>query len=93
MSTLRQKIAERLEKEALTLSEISRTFGMKENEALDHLQHIARSFRPSRLIAEPATCRECGFVFKKRERLSTPGRCPRCKSEHISAPLFHLQFR
>jgi hypothetical protein len=91
MPTLRKRIAEALERESLDLREISKLFGIKEREALDHLNHIARSVRPARLIAEPASCRQCGFSFRKRTRLGTPGRCPVCKSEHISPPRFKIE--
>jgi len=40
MSTLRKKIAEALEGESLDLREISKLFGIKEKEVLDHLIHI-----------------------------------------------------
>jgi predicted Zn-ribbon and HTH transcriptional regulator len=90
MLTLRKKLAEILEQESLDLQEISQFLGIKEKEALDHLQHIAKSARPERLAVEPAYCKRCGFSFKKRPRLSTPGRCPLCKSESISPPRFQL---
>jgi len=90
MLTLRKKIAEALETECLDALEISKLFGIKEKEVLDHLQHIAKSVHPKPLTAEPAACKRCGFSFKKRTRLNTPGRCPVCKSEHISAPRFKI---
>src|SRR3990172_10380974 len=90
MPTLRKRIAEALERESLDLREISKLFVIKERDALDHLEHVARSVHPARLTAEPASCRVCGFSFKKRTRLSTPGRCPVCKSEHISPPRFRI---
>jgi predicted Zn-ribbon and HTH transcriptional regulator len=90
MLTLRKKIAEALENENLDLREISKLFRIKEREVLDHLEHIAKSIHPVRLTAEPASCRQCGFSFKKRTRLSTPGRCPVCKSEQISPPRFKI---
>ena len=90
MLTLRKKIAEALEREDLDLREISKLFGMKEKEALDQLIHIAKSVHPQRLIAESASCMQCGFSFKKRTRLNTPGRCPVCKSEQISPPRFKI---
>jgi predicted Zn-ribbon and HTH transcriptional regulator len=88
--TLRKKIAEALEGEGLDLREISKRFGIKEKEALDHLKHIAKSVHPKSLLAEPASCMRCGFPFKKRTRLSTPGRCPLCKSEQVSPPRFKI---
>ena len=90
MPTLRKEIAEALEHQSLDLREISQRFGIKEREALDHLEHIARSAHPGRLTIEPALCRECGFSFKKRERLKPPGRCPLCKSESISPPRYKI---
>jgi predicted Zn-ribbon and HTH transcriptional regulator len=90
MLTLRKKIAEVLERESLDLREISKMFGIKEREVLDHLNHIAKSVHPERLILKPAYCNQCGFSFKKRTRLNPPGRCPVCKSEYISPPLFKI---
>jgi len=90
MLTLRKKIAEALKGEFLDLREISKLFRIKEREALDHLEHIARSLHPGRLTVEPASCHQCGFSFKKRVRLNTPSRCPVCKSEHISPPRFKI---
>ncbi len=90
MLTLRKKIAEALEEESLDLREISKLFGIKEREVLDHLKHVEKSVRPRRLMVERASCKQCGFIFKKRTRLSTPGRCPVCKSEQIFPPRFKI---
>ncbi|OGP66540.1 MAG: hypothetical protein A2169_14400 [Deltaproteobacteria bacterium RBG_13_47_9] len=90
MLTLRKKIAEALEEESLDLREISKRFGIKEREVLDHLNHIVRSIRPRRLTSEPASCQRCHFSFKKRTRLNTPSRCPVCKNEQISPPRFKI---
>jgi len=90
MLTLRKKIAEALEAEYLDSQEISKLFGVREREVLDHLQHIAKSVHPRHLTIEPASCKRCGFSFRKRTRLNTPGRCPVCKSESISPPRFKI---
>jgi len=90
MLTLRKKIAEVLKEELYDLREISKRFGIKEREALDHLKHIEKSIRPKRLIVKPASCKQCGFSFKKRTRLNAPGRCPVCRSEQISPPRFKV---
>ena len=90
MLTLRKKIAKALEEECLDQREISKLFGIKEREALDHLQHIGKSVHPKRLIVGAAHCKQCGFAFTKRTRLNTPGRCPVCRSESISPPRFKI---
>ena len=90
MLTLRKKIAEVLKEELFDLREISKRFGIKEREVLEHLKHIEKSIHPKRLIVEPASCKQCGFSFKKRTRLNTPGRCPVCRSEQISPPRFKI---
>jgi len=91
MPTIRKEIADLLGKEPLDLREISQILRIREKEVLDHLQHIARSVHPRKLAMEPAACLQCGFVFKKRERFSTPSRCPLCKSESISPPRYRIQ--
>jgi predicted Zn-ribbon and HTH transcriptional regulator len=90
MPTLRKEIAEALERNPLDLREISQLFRIREREVLDHLQHIAKSVHPKKLSMEPAQCKRCGFIFKKRGRLSTPSRCPICKSEAISPPRYQI---
>ncbi len=84
-------MAEALKRERLDLRDLSRLFGIKEKEVLDHLGHIAKSAGSGQFVMEPASCKECGFSYKKRTRLSTPGRCPVCKSESISPPVFGIK--
>ncbi len=90
VQTLRKDIAEALAREPMDLRDISQRFGIKEKDVIEHLQHIAKSTRGKRLKMEPAYCRECDFSFKKRDRLNTPSRCPRCKSESIVPPRFQI---
>jgi len=73
--------------------ELSVMVGLSEKEVLDHLAHIRRSSRPKEqsLTVTPAVCKVCGFVFKKRERLTRPTRCPMCKGERIAEPLFSFK--
>ena len=85
--TLRKEISKALEEGPMDLREISQLFRIREKDALDHLQHIARS---SRLKMDPPVCLDCGFSFKKRDRLNTPSRCPICKSESISPPRYQV---
>jgi predicted Zn-ribbon and HTH transcriptional regulator len=76
----------------LSALEISGHVGVAEKEVYKHLVHIQRSINKSgdRFQTIPAECRQCGFVFRKRERLKKPGRCPVCRSESIQEPLFSI---
>ena len=90
MITLRKKIAEALKQDSLDLREISKRFGIREKDALDHLHHIAKSAHSVGFNMKPPQCNQCGYSFKKRTRLNTPGHCPICKSESISPPRFQI---
>jgi hypothetical protein len=91
MVTTRQAIKELLLEEPLSSLELSQRLSLPEKEILDHLAHIARSpGEDYRFHLIPSVCKHCGFSFKKRERLTTPSRCPRCRGESISRPRFEL---
>jgi transcriptional regulator len=87
--TLRHEIVGLLREEGLAAREISEQLGAGEKDVLEHLEHIRIALHGS-LVLEPAYCLTCGFVFKKRERLKGPGRCPVCKSEHVAEPRFSI---
>lgn len=93
--TTRQMIIEAINGKMLTSKEISGAVGIREKEVFEHLDHIARSFHKGGpggrvFVVEPSECLDCGFVFRKRERLRTPSRCPVCKSEGITETRFGL---
>lgn len=71
--------------DAFTAKEISKALGIMEWDVLGHLPHVARSTGKGELFfMEPSGCLKCGFVFKKRGRFKTPGKCPICSSEEIT---------
>ena len=90
--TLREKLHAALLEGPVTLRDLSQIVGLKEREIIDHLEHVRRSARRSgeRFVIEPAACVACGMSFEDRRRFTKPSRCPRCKSERIRAPRFHL---
>lgn len=90
--TIRRQIAALLARRQADAKDISRQVGIPEKAVWDHLVHIERSCRrgAASLEVQPAACRDCGFVFAKRQRLQTPSRCPRCHSEAIEPPRFSL---
>jgi len=90
--TVRQEIISALKGRTLTAKEISAEVHIPEKEVYEHLEHIQRtvSKKDLTLIINPAECLKCRFVFKKRERLKKPGRCPVCRNELIQEPLFSI---
>jgi hypothetical protein len=91
MSTPRQAMKELLAEQPRSSLELSQLLSLPEKEVLDHLSHLARAPGPGkRFHLIPAVCRHCSFVFKKRDRLTRPSRCPRCQHESISRPRFAL---
>ncbi|MBI5102512.1 MAG: transcriptional regulator [Nitrospirae bacterium] len=90
--TVRHDIMHALEGAELSAKEVSGKISVSEKEVYEHLDHIQKSLSEGkrRLKVTPAECVSCGFVFKKRERLKKPGRCPVCRSEHIHDPLFAI---
>ncbi len=91
--TVRQLIRALLEEGPLTAKEISSSVRRPEKEIASHLEHLRKSLHSEnrRLSQVPAECRGCGFVFRKRDRLKAPGRCPVCKGEAISDPSFRVE--
>lgn len=88
--TERRTIVSLLGSESLSALEISEAAGISEADVLDHLEHI-RKGRHGALVVEPARCMNCGFIFRKREKLKGPGRCPVCRGEHIAEPVFSME--
>lgn len=93
--TVRAALLAQLREGAVTARELSARVGIPEREVTGHLEHIERSLRKvnERLQIEPPACLSCGFVFRKRERLTRPGSCPSCRSTHIEAPRFRVESR
>jgi len=90
--TVRQEIVAALRGRTLSAKDISAEVRISEKEVYDHLEHIRKTVLKKDLHLEiyPAECVKCGFVFRKRERLKKPGRCPVCRSETIQHPLFSI---
>ena len=90
--TPRQAIRRWLAAAPQTAHELSALVHLPEKEVVPHLEHLARSLRGAgkRLEIEPARCRDCGYVFRDRRRLGRPSACPRCRSQHLSAPVFRV---
>jgi transcriptional regulator len=94
--TIRQELMQLLASTRRSARELAELLAVSEREVEDHLAHVVRSLAHDRdrcFVLEPSSCRECGFLFKGRTRLKRPSRCPRCRSEAISAPRYGIDLR
>lgn len=85
--TIRQELIENLKERPHSLSDLSKAVGRSEKEIADQLSHIQKTVS---LKIDPASCIACGFEFHQRQRLKKPSRCPNCKSNRISNPVFYI---
>jgi predicted Zn-ribbon and HTH transcriptional regulator len=93
LQSSRELLLQTLSTEPLTVRALSRAACLSERDVLNHMQHLQKSLKAQngRLVMMPATCLDCHFVFKRRERLARPGKCPVCHSTHMSEPLFSIE--
>ncbi len=87
--TIRRRIMTLIESRSLSARDISSQTGVPEREVCEHLLHIRKSAGDA-LIITPPRCKACGFVFKKREKLKKPGKCPACRKQTIEPPRFSI---
>lgn len=93
MTTIRQDMIELLSQGNCSARDISQILGIREKEVYPHLEHIARSVaaQKKKLHVEAAQCIACEYRFKDRKRFTRPTKCPVCKSERISEPLYRIE--
>ena len=92
-STIRRQIRDLIADRPLSARDISGAAGIPEKEVYPHLEHLQRTLHQERqrLVVSPAVCKKCGFVFKKRQKLTKPGKCPMCRSETLAEPQFEIR--
>lgn len=91
--TARQRIIELLNGARLSCYQLAQMLGIPERQVEEHLAHVVRTIdrgRDRQFILEPSTCRDCGYVFRDRTKLTKPSRCPRCRSECTTAPRYGI---
>ncbi len=95
LETVRKHIMSALQEQPLSAREISGIVSIPEKTVFNHLVHIQKTVNRGGniFVTTPSECKKCGFVFKKREKLKKPGKCPACRSETITEPVFSLRSR
>ncbi|MDY6844999.1 MAG: transcriptional regulator [Thermodesulfobacteriota bacterium] len=90
--TRRQYIITQLQQKRYSVYDLAKELRVNVGLILDDLDHIRKSVSSRyKMHIFPSECAECGFMFKKRSRLTTPSRCPICKKERISPPSVKIE--
>ena len=90
--TLRRQIIALLRGQERDARDLSQALGLKEKEVYEHLVHVERSVASSggKFIVTPSQCLLCGYMFEARQRLTRPGRCPKCRRSKLQNPFFRI---
>jgi hypothetical protein len=91
--TPRQRIIDLITSTRLSSYQLAQMLGIRERQVEEHLPHIVKTImrdRTKRFVLDPARCQDCDFVFRERKRLTSPSRCPQCRSESIAAPRYGI---
>ena len=91
--TPRQRMIDLLIGTRLATHQLAQMLGIPERQVEEHLTHVAKTIardKTRKFILDPARCQDCDFVFRDRQRLTRPSRCPHCRSEGITAPRYGI---
>lgn len=91
--TPRQRIIDLITRTRLSSHQLAQMLGIPARQVEEHLTHIVKTIardKTRRFILDPARCQDCDFVFRDRSRLTSPCRCPHCRSEAIAAPRYGI---
>lgn len=92
MGTLRQEMILELKGEPMDVRGLSQALRISEKEVARHLPHVAKSVagKGMQFQVHPAYCENCDFTFTHRQRLTRPGKCPRCRQSRIQGPWYEV---
>ena len=91
--TPRQRIIEVITGTRLSSYQLAQMLGIPERQVEEHLTHVVKTIardKTRKFILDPPRCQDCDFVFRDRRRLTSPSRCPHCRSEAIAVPRYGI---
>ena len=90
--TLFEKFVDLLKENFMTPSDLEKILGINRKVLLKFLDRLNKLCKRKKLklIIRPARCLSCGYTFNKKS-IKIPSKCPKCKSEWIEEPSFHLE--
>jgi predicted Zn-ribbon and HTH transcriptional regulator len=92
--TPRQQIIDLIVGTRLSAHQLAQMLDIRERQVEEHLTHVVKTVardKTRRFILDPARCQDCDFVFRDRRRLTSPSRCPQCRSEAIAAARYGIE--
>ena len=90
MKTRRQRLLELLEKGEFDVEQLAEFLDEPVRTVVADLPHVKKS-AGDRFEMIPPECVNCGFVFRGRDKLKRPSRCPKCRQERIDGPWFTVE--
>jgi len=91
--TPRQRIIDLITGTRLSSYQLAQMLGIPERQVEEHLTHVVKTIardKTRKFILDPARCQDCDFIFRDRRRLTSPSRCPQCRSESVAAPRYGI---
>ena len=75
-----------------SVAELARLLEVHPKDLEQDIEHLLKSLKRStyRVRVNPAHCRKCGFIFRKR-KLRKPAKCPACHGSWIAEPTLHVE--
>ncbi|MFO8016033.1 MAG: transcriptional regulator [Candidatus Woesearchaeota archaeon] len=91
--TRRREIIDTLKQSKMSAQDLANEYRTELRWIIDDLKHIRRTIEKEGLSlrSEPAYCRKCGFVFRDRDKVKAPTKCPKCRSEWIEKEMFFIE--
>lgn len=75
----------------MSVRDLSQSLSISEREVRSHLGHVMKTAAARfKLVIDPPVCNGCGFRFENRKKFHKPSRCPKCRAESISSPMYQL---
>lgn len=90
MATRREELTAYLRSGERTAKDLASMQKTRMRDVLDDLEHVRRSAGRD-FVLRPAQCSRCDFIFGSRPKMSTPSRCPECRSERICGPWLSIK--
>ena len=91
--TRRQEIIEILSETGHTVKELADRYETTVKDIETDLESIRKTLKRmgKKLIIKPSVCISCDFRFTKRDKIRSPSKCPKCRSENIAPQVFSVK--